>query len=344
MYVSSQTLTSTMRQSVLRTEGALTTAQNEVSSGVYSDLGLQLGGQTGYAVSLSQESGRLTDITNSNTSAAARLSSTSSAISSIMTSAQTLSNQLITASGDTSISSLIQEDAQTSLQNLIGTLNTSVGGQYIFSGTNTANASMSSYSDVMSASSTALNTDLAGLNSDPSQITGDQMQTYLADNTTTFGGLFQGNGWSSISAASTTTISSQISPSQTASTSVSASNTAFQQIAQAYAMLANLGSAGLGSDASQAVITSATKLLTAGTAGLTALQADVGVVQDNITAANSQMSAQQTILTDNVNNLEDVDTYTLSTKVTALQTQLQDAYSVTSQLKSLSLVNYLTSG
>ncbi|MDR3570981.1 MAG: flagellin, partial [Candidatus Pacebacteria bacterium] len=63
-----------------------------------------------------------------------------------------------------------------------------------------------------------------------------------------------------------------------------------------------------------------------------------------VTSANTSMAAQQTILTKNVASLEDVDATTLSTTVTNLQTQLQDSYSLTSQLKSLSLVNYLTAG
>lgn len=345
MYISSQNFTTSLRQSVLQSESSLATAQTEVGSGVYADLGLQLGGQTSTAISLSQQSASLTALTNSNATAAARLSSTDSALTAIVASAQSLSNTLVSNAAGSSITSSTVTEAQAGLQSLIGTLNTSVAGQYIFGGTNTQTTPMTDVTTATSAVDSALTTDLAGINSDTTQITGDQMQAYLASTTSQFGQLFQSSGsWSTLSAASGTALTSAITTSQTATTSVSASQTGFQNITQAYSMLAGLGTANLGADASQAVINAATQLLNSGIASLTTVQANVGDTQDSITAANSQMSAQQTILTDNVNNLEQVDTYTLSTKVTALQTQLQDAYSLTNQLKSLSLVNYLTAG
>jgi flagellar hook-associated protein 3 FlgL len=343
MYISSQNFTTSLRQSVLQTETSLSTAQTEVGSGVYADLGLQLGGSASTAISLSQQSASLTSMTNSNVTATARLSSTDSALTSIITAAQTMSNTLI--GGGTTISSSSQTEAQANLRSLIGTLNTSVAGQYIFGGTNTQTIPMTDYATSSSASDTALDADLAGINSDPSQITGDQMQAYLASTTSQFGSLFQtGGNWNTLSAASSTAITSQVSTSQTATTSVSANQTGFQNIAQAYAMINGLTGTSLSSDASQAVVTAATQLLNAGIASLTTVQANVGDTQNTVAAANTQMAAQQTILTNNVNDLEQVDTYTLSTKVTALQTQLQDAYSLTNQLKSLSLVNYLTAG
>jgi hypothetical protein len=52
------------------------------------------------------------------------------------------------------------------------------------------------------------------------------------------------------------------SATQTADTSVSANNTAFQQLAQAYTMLADLGTPNLNSSAYQAVTSTAQSLLT----------------------------------------------------------------------------------
>ena len=345
VYISTQNLSLSMRQSVLQTQSNMATAQKEVASGVYADLGMQLGGQTSNAISLAQQSAQLTSLTASNALATTRLSATSTAIDTIMSTAQSLSENLVSDGTDGSISSTIQAQSQSSLQSLLGLLNTDVGGQYIFAGTNTADAPMTSYSDNSATTSAALTSDLAGLNADPSQITGDQMTAYLADPTSQFAKLFQtGSNWSALSSASTTPISTKISPTQSVTTSVSASQTGFQDIAKAYALLNGLGSQNLSQGASSAVIASATNLLNIGMASLTTVQANVGVAQNSITTASTQMGAQQTILTNNVNDLEDVDTYTLSTRVTALQTQLQDAYSLTSQLKSLSLVNYLTGG
>ncbi|WP_158808105.1 flagellar hook-associated family protein [Beijerinckia sp. L45] len=345
MYISSQNFTTSLRQSVLQTENSLATAQTEVGTGVYADLGLQLGGQTSTAISLSQQSASLSSLTGSNATASARLSSTDAGLTTIMAAAQSLSNTLVGNGLGGAITPSSVTEAQTALQSLFGTLNTSVAGQYIFGGTNTQTPPMTDIDTTTATVDTALSSDLAGINSDPSQITGDQMQAYLASTTSQFAQLFQSSGtWSTLSAASDTPLTSEISVSQSTTTSVSANQTGVQDIAQAYSMIAGLGSQSLNADASQAVINAATQLLSVGMASLTTVQANVGDTQDSITAANTQMAAQQTILTNNVNNLEQVDTFTLSTKVTALQTQLQDAYSLTNQLKSLSLVNYLTAG
>jgi flagellar hook-associated protein 3 FlgL len=345
VYISSQNFTTSLRQSVLQTQSNLATVQIEVGSGVYADLGLQLGGQTSTAISLSQQSASLTARTSSNAAASTRLSSTDSALTSIAATAQSLSNTLVSNTSGGAISASTLTEADAAIQSLTGALNTSVAGQYIFGGTNTQTPPMNAVATNTSAVNAALTSDLAGINPDTTQITGSQMQAYLASTTSQFGGLFQSSGsWSTLSSASATAITSEISNSETAKTSVSANQTAFQNIAQAYAMLTGLGTVKLGADARQAVVNAATTLLNTGLASLTTIQANVGSTQNSITAANSQMAAQQIILTNNVNNLEQVDTYTLSTRVTALQTQLQAAYSLTNQLKSLSLVNYLTAG
>ncbi len=81
------------------------------------------------------------------------------------------------------------------------------------------------------------------------------MQSFLNNQ---FAPLFQGANWTSDwSSASNTTISSQISESQTVTTSVSANQSAFQDLAQAYTMVANLGTQNLSADALNAVVTTA---------------------------------------------------------------------------------------
>jgi flagellar hook-associated protein 3 FlgL len=127
----------------------------------------------------------------------------------------------------------------------------------------------------------------------------------------------------------------------TASTSVSANNPAFQQLAQAYTMVANLGTQNLSSSAYQAVSSTAQSLLTSAISNLTDLQANVGMVQSDVTNANNQMSVQSNILSTQISNLESVNTYEVSTRITDLQTQIETSYALTSQLAQLSLVKFL---
>ena len=269
-----------------------------------------------------------------------RLSTTSSTINDIMSDAQALSNTLIANASTAAIASSTQTLAQSSLQSLISKINTSIAGQFIFGGINTANAPMGDYDATAAAADSALASDLP---SDTSQATAADIATAVSS-VGNFGALFTAGGPGVLTKASTTAIASQISPQQSVATSVSANQTAFQQIAAAYALLGGLGGKTLNDAASRAVVATATNLLNTGLAGLTAIQADVGTAQNAVSAANDHMSAQQTILTSNVDSVENVDSYTLSTKLTALTNQLQVAYSLTNQIKSLSLVNYLTAG
>jgi flagellar hook-associated protein 3 FlgL len=339
VYISTQSFQSVMRQPIMQTESALATAQQEVSSGVYADLGLQLGSQTSYAISLAQQSDQITSLTASNVSVGTRLSATNTALTAIMSDAQSLSNNLIGAGSSPSVLQTLLPQAQSSLNDLVGQLNTSAGGQNIFGGTNTQTAPIASSAAIQDAASTALTTDVAS-----SQSSGTDLGTVLSGSSSALSTLFQGSGWSSLSSASSTALTSQISPAQTMTSSVSANQSAFQQIAQAYSLLNAAANQNLTQVQTQDVVAQASALLNTGIASLTQIQASVGVAQDAVTSANTSMVAQQTILTQNVGTLEDVDPATLSTTVTNLQTQLQDSYSLTSQLKSLSLVNYLTAG
>ncbi len=339
MYISSQNLFSSLRQSVLQTQSNLSTLQTEEASGTYADLGLQLGGQTGATISFAQESSHLAALTTSNEAVSTRLATTTSTINDIMSDAQALSNTLIANASSSVIPASTQTAAQTSLQSLISKLNTSTGGQYIFGGINTTTAPMPDYDTTAADVDQALNQDLP----DESTATPTDLANAVSSSGH-FGTLFTAGGSGALTTATTNTITSQISPQQTITTSVSANQTAFQQIAQAYALLGNLGGKTLTDATGQALVATATSLLNEGLAGLTTIQADIGTSQNSVSAANDHMSAQQTILTTNVGSAENVDTYTLSTKLSALTNQLQVAYSLTSDLKSLSLVNYLQGG
>jgi flagellar hook-associated protein 3 FlgL len=165
------------------------------------------------------------------------------------------------------------------------------------------------------------------------------MQSFLSNQ---FAGLFQGSNWTSNwSSASNQTLTTQISATQTENTSVSANAPAFQQLAQAYTMVADLGVQNLSSGAFGAVVSTAEGLLTSAISGLTNLQDNVGIVQSSVTSATNQMSLQMNLLSTQVSDLESVNTYEVSTRITDLQTQIETSYSLTSQLSQLSLVKYL---
>lgn len=344
-FISTQSISSSMRQSVLRMQSELAANQTELSTGNYADIGLTLGAQTGQSVSLQTENSFLQAISDTNTAVSTRLSTTQNVLSSLQSSARNLLNSLIETNGATSTASTVQTSAESNLQSMISSLNTSLNGEYIFAGENTGNAPLTDYYGGAAANKQAVDAafstafGISQSSTGVSGITGDAIQSFL-DNQ--FASLFQGSNWTSNwSSASNQALISQISPNQMENTSISANAPAFQQLAQAYSMVADLGVQNLSSGAFGAVVSAAEGLLTSAIGNLTNLQDSVGVVQAAVTNATSQMSLQINLLSTQVSNLDSVNTYEVSTQITDLQTQLETSYSLTSQLSQLSLVKFL---
>jgi len=324
-------------------QNQLANAEMELSTGQDANVNLTLGAADGYDISLQQQQSAMQAQTTDNNSAALRLNTTSTTLGDIQSTAQSFLTSLIQNQAGQTTASTIQASATTGLQSLISSLNLTLNGDYIFGGINTANAPITDYFASGSANSTAVNSAIDAQFGNPpdfSTTTSDQMSSFLSG---TFAGLFTGSSWTSDwSSASSQTLTNQISTSDSQSTSVSANQTAFQQLAEAYTMVSSLGNQNLSLQAYQTVVTQAESLITSAISGLTDIQANVGVVQSAITNSNTQMSAQMTILSTQVDNLQSTDAYDVATKVNNLQTQIETAYSLTNQLKQLSLVNYLS--
>jgi flagellar hook-associated protein 3 FlgL len=344
-YISTHSITSSLRQSVLQLQSELASNEVEMATGHYADTGVALGAKTAEAVSLQNEQDLLQSITSSNQIVVMRLNTTQDILANLQSSAQSLLNSLVQGNGSTTNANTIQAAGESNLKALIASLNTSVNGDYIFGGTNTAIQPVTDYYASGSANKSAVDAAFLAAFGAPqdspavSAISGGSMQDFL---NTQFAALFQGTSWhANWSSASDQTLISHISGDQTASTSVSANNPAFHELAQAYTMIADLGTQNLNSSAYGAVVSTARGLLTSAISNLTNVQANVGITQSAISSATNQISMQMNILSTQAGNLENVNTYEIATRVTNLQTQIETAYSLTSQLQHLSLVAYL---
>jgi flagellar hook-associated protein 3 FlgL len=357
--ISSFSLSTIMRQTILAGQATLADDAEELTTGTYADVGVTLGAQTGEDVTLRNQESLLQTIGTSNNTALTVLNSTAAILtdpaadesttdgtgSSLQSVAQSFLNTIIDTNDGPTSASTMQAAAQNNLSGLIGQLNTNVGGQYIFGG---INSSVPPMTDSTSLVTTAFNTYMA--NQTPpvtaATITSTQMQTFLTGTASTdLPALFSsgaGGGWeTNWSSASDTPTASQILPSQSIVTSVSANQSAFQQLTQAYAMVSGLDTTSLNANAYQTLLSSAQGLVQQSISGLTNLGAQVGTAQSTITNANNFMSTQLSTLSTQIGNLENVNTYTVQTQESDLQTQIEAAYELTSQLQQLSLVNYL---
>ena len=339
--ISSYALSSAPRLTVNQAQAALSKAQVELSSGKLADIGLGLGSSTGTYVSLGAQASRLQSIIGSNSTTSATLAAATTGLDALRTTATAFLSSLTEAASSGNTSGTLATTASTNLDALTSTLNTTVGGSAVFGGINSGSAPMTAYT-AGSKAQTAVSDSYTSTfgTQDASTITGTQMQSYLAGS---FAGLFTPSNYEGTwSSASDTVATAKISTTETVNTSVSANADPFRQLAQAYTMMKEYGGSNLGTDAGQAVIAAATKLVTAAVSGLTTAEAGIGASQTAVSDADDRMTTQMNYLSTQSGDLVDVDASTLSTQISGLQTQIQASYEITSELQQLSLVNYLT--
>lgn len=341
-YVSTQFLNGALRPSVSKLQSQIADAQLELSSGRLADVGLSLGHQAGYVMSLRDSLGDLQAITDANSVVLARLGSTQTALEGIADGAKRFLGSLLATQTDGSGPQVLQAQARSALASFTSALNTSQQGTYLFGGINGETKPLTGYDqNTQPASRQAVANAFVSAFGIAQSAPGSQaisaagMQSFLG---TAFANLFAAPAWS---AASDRLIESRISTNQTLATSVGANDIAFRDLASAYTMVADLGLKDLNTSAAQAVVTAAIEATQKAVQGLTNLQANAGSIQQTVTDSNAAMATQSAIATTLLDGLEKIDPYAVSTRVNALTTQLETAYSLTARIQKLSLLNYL---
>jgi flagellar hook-associated protein 3 FlgL len=221
----------------------------------------------------------------------------------------------------------------------------SEGGQYIFAGTNTTQKPVTSYIDeptskAKEAVDLAFLTKFGITQTDPgiAAIPPDDMKDFLENE---FADLFV-TGWEGVwSSARSENIESRISQSEKIETSTNANETAIRKLAMAYTMVSDLGLPDMHVETRQVIIGKAMEILGATTHDIVKIQAGVGTAERLVTEANARMELQKNIFEEGLGELEGVDPAEAKTRVDGFMTQIQMSYSLTSQLRQLSLINYL---
>ncbi|PTW60164.1 flagellar hook-associated protein 3 FlgL [Breoghania corrubedonensis] len=345
-FVSSYTLSNSSRSVLMQQASNLSKLQTELSTRRKADVGLDLGSGTGEAVTLRSEYNRLNAIMDTNALVASRLDVTQAALDDVLSTAENFLSTLVGVSDTSGSSSVAQGEGKAGLDLLVARLNTQLNGSYIFAGLNTDVSPIADYFGTPAGSNktavdTAFNTFFGFNQDDPAvaNISAADMETFLDGD---FAALFDnpawGNDWSS---ASDQSIRSRISTSELAETSVSANEDAFRQLAEAFSMVADLGTSELGEGAYQALTDKASKLLGEAIAGVTDLMADMGTAQERVSNASERLSIQTNILNERINELESVDPTETAVRLQNAVDQMETTYAVTARLSQLSLINYL---
>lgn len=344
-FVSTFAVSDSIRTQMLRMQADLAKAEKELSSGRHADIGATLGVRTGQSVSLARDLGRLSGIVDSNAAISARLSATQQALEQLGGAAQDFFSAITANASSGTDPAVLYEEANNALNSLVGILNSSLNGEFLFSGINTDVKPVNDYtagSPAKTAFDTAFSTYFGFPQTDPlaAGITEGDMQTFLD---TEVASLFTGAGWQGgWSNATDEVIQSRITLNETVATSVSANLSGIQKLANAASMVSELVKGQLNGATQNVVIQKAFQLVGEAIADLTREQAELGIVQTRVEKATDRTKLQMDLFTKNIRDLEGVDPYEAATRISSLMTQIETSYTLTSRIQQLSLVKFLS--
>lgn len=343
-FVSTLSLLNSPRNTAAKLQADLAKANKEITTGRHADVGLELGNRVSQSISLRQEHAEIDAIADSNALTSIRLSVTRSALDNVREAADSFLNTALSVPSSPTGPSLIREGAQTNLKNLIAEMNQVANGQYIFAGTDTKQRPINNYTDTSAAKvaiDAAFSTFFGFSQTSPSvqDISPSQMSTFIEG---AFALLFDETNWTSNwSSAKNQNIESRISQVEKVETSTNANEAAIRKLAMAYTMASDLAITDLSKATRQVIFDKLVETVGSVSTEIVQIQAKLGMAEKRISDANERMSLQKVFLNEGVGKLEGVDPAEAKTRVDGLTTQIQMSYSLTSQLRQLTLLNYI---
>lgn len=343
-YVSTSAINQALRYSMMRMQSDLVKSQKEMSTLRVADVGLALGTRTGLSVSLNRDVARLTSLVDSNQLASSRLTSTQTALGQIADRGEDLRVTLAAALSGNADPGVVRDDGSAMIEAMTAVLNTSINGEYLFAGINTDAQPIADFSDPTSANRVAFDQAFVArfgfAQTDPAaqNITQAQMETFIDNDVVP---LFMGAGWSDWSNASDQAIVSRIGLNETTATSVTANISGVRKLAMAAVMSGHLLAGNFNEGAVAAVVERALGFVAEGVAEVTDQRSATGVAETRIKNASARIEMQVDLFERNIGDLEGVDPFEASSRVTALLTQIETSYSLTARLQQLSLLKYL---
>jgi flagellar hook-associated protein 3 FlgL len=344
-FISTSSLTSTLRLAAMKSQVAQTAAAKEATDGRHADMSLSLGALTGRDLALRAEHSRLEKIVDTNEIVAGRLSASQTALTTLVGTAQTFLKELIAARDTDTGAEVLMPSAKTNLSQMTATLNTTLYGQYMFGGINSGVKTMNDYTPTSTAKAAVDAAFLAqfGFTQGDSAVAGisaADMTTFLD---TTFANLFTDPAWGTTwSSASDENIQSRVSTTQVIQTSANANESGIRKLAMVYTMMSDLGSTKMSEAAYQTLVGKAIALTTEGIGDITLVQGRLGTAEERVKSASETMKIQQDLMVEQISALESVDAYEASVRVTLLQKQVDTALALMARIQQTSILSYLT--
>jgi flagellar hook-associated protein 3 FlgL len=334
----------------------VSTLQQQVSTGDITQNYAGLGGAASQVLSFNAATAQSAAYSQSITDAQGKasvmqdvLTQIQKVVTSVASNALNVENSA-TGSGVTGVA----QQAQQALTQVASLLNTQYGGQYVFSGADTANPPIPDGQNITSSGLyTQIGAQVASLGgASASTVIANTVSiaSSTAPGTTVFSGYLTGAG----STAASSQI--QISPSQsvslsfpanqnvgaTSDTTTNTTGSAVSDILRSLSVLSNLSGTQVSTGGYAALVQDSVNTLTTANQTMADQSGTLGITQNTLTAAASENTVLQTAVTKQLSGLTNVDMATAISQLQNVSTQLEASYNVISMAKSLTLSNYLS--
>ncbi len=280
---------------------------------------------------------RMESLKSTNALTTQRLAASQEALGKMSEAANGAMEVLIALSGITTADQLdlAQKNMGNALSTFTAAANTSLSGEYLFAGINSDVIPFKDYfegspaSDAKTAFDNAFFVHFGFTQTDPgvADITPDDMKAFIDDLETSFMGPDWQTNWST---ASDENMQSRVSAAETVQSSTNTNTEGMRYMAL-----------GTTEQTRKAVSDAAINYMGRAVSGVDSERSKLGISESRVTQANVSLNAQITILGTSIKDMESIDTYEAATRVTTLESQLSLAYTLTSRIQNLSLLNYL---
>lgn len=342
-FSSTNSIQTTLLQTMAKAQNDLAKANKEVTTGLHADLGVALGASTSRSLDLSRDMLRIESQMTTNSIAEQRLDSSEEALAQLADLSQNVLDSLVGLSDSSSTLDVARASITSALDAFTDIANSSVSGEYLFSGTDSDVKPLRAVTDENSLLSIAVQDELDAFMGAPgssaSQMNSTQMKDFLAQLEVKFN---DDTFWSTnVSQASDANMTTRISATEVVDSSTNANSQGFRSFVFASVVSSKFLSGDVPEETRSVVSKSATASIGKAISGLNDQRSNIGLSTERVSKATQSLSDQKVIIETHLNELQGIDVYEASTKVTALQTLLEASYKLTSRIQQLSLVNYL---
>jgi flagellar hook-associated protein 3 FlgL len=328
---------------VRQNQAALATAQQELATQRHSDVSLVLSGQVGRNIRWHSELATVTDAMQANDLHHTRADVTQSSLKESTALASDFLKNLISSRSTENGQALLRNQAKNALSQLQANINANVGGVFVFGGQNQSKAPLLPFSgssgETLFQNQFQAEFGMASTNSAVQSLTPDQVQNFINGG---FSSLFDRSSWES--RFSNATGKNVLAFTGTADSIDILANANEQPVRDLYASMvaaSEITAGNLNDAAFDRLVDVVSEKVSSAVQGLTDMQARVGLNQNALQDATSQLKNRKIWLNEAILKSESVDTYESATRINGLTTQLEASYSVISRISRISLLNYL---